>query len=147
MAITRSATARYDGTGKDGKGSLTTQSGVLQDQRYGFQSRFEDGPGTNPEELIAAAHAGCFTMALSFGLAKEGITNARLETTARVKLEQEGDGFTVTRSDLALTADVPDLDEQRLRALAEEAEKNCPISKLLKAEIGLTVTIGAAAPA
>ena len=85
MAITRFATARYDGTGKDGKGSLTTQSGVLQDQRYGFQSRFEDGPGTNPEELIAAAHAGCFTMALSFGLAREGITDARLETTARVE--------------------------------------------------------------
>ena len=81
------------------------------------------------------------------GLAKEGITNARLETTARVKLEQDGDGFTVTRSDLALTADVPDLDEQRLRALAEEAEKNCPISKLLKAEIGLTVTVGAGAAA
>ena len=97
MAITRFATARYDGTGKDGKGSITTQSGVLQDQRYGFQSRFEDGPGTNPEELIAAAHAGCFTMALSFGLAREGITDARLETTARVKLEQDGEGFTVTR--------------------------------------------------
>lgn len=147
MAITRFATARYDGTGKDGKGSLTTQSGVLQDQRYGFQSRFEDGPGTNPEELIAAAHAGCFTMALSFGLAREGITDARLETTARVKLEQDGEGFTVTRSDLTLTADVPDLGEERVRALAEEAEKNCPISKLLKAEIGLTVNIGAPAAA
>jgi osmotically inducible protein OsmC len=147
MAITRFATARYDGTGKDGKGSLTTQSGVLQDQRYGFQSRFEDGPGTNPEELIAAAHAGCFTMALSFGLAREGITDARLETTARVKLEQDGEGFTVTRSDLTLTADVPNLGEERVRALAEEAEKNCPISKLLKAEIGLTVNIGAPAAA
>jgi osmotically inducible protein OsmC len=147
MAITRFATARYDGTGKDGKGSLTTQSGVLQDQRYGFQSRFEDGPGTNPEELIAAAHAGCFTMALSFALAREGITDARLETTARVKLEQDGEGFTVTRSDLTLTADVPDLGEERVRALAQEAEKNCPISKLLKAEIGLTVNIGAPAAA
>jgi len=147
MAITRFATARYDGTGKDGKGSLTTQSGVLQDQRYGFQSRFEDGPGTNPEELIAAAHAGCFTMALSFGLAREGITDARLETTARVKLEQDGEGFSVTRSDLTLTADVPNLSEERVRALAEEAEKNCPISKLLKAEIGLTVNIGAPAGA
>jgi len=147
MAITRFATARYDGTGKDGKGSLTTQSGVLQDQRYGFQSRFEDGPGTNPEELIAAAHAGCFTMALSFGLAREGITDARLETTARVKLEQDGEGFTVARSDLTLTADVPNLSEQRVRGLAEEAEKNCPISKLLKAEIGLTVTIGVPAAA
>ena len=147
MAITRFATARYDGTGKDGKGSLTTQSGVLQDQRYGFQSRFEDGPGTNPEELIAAAHAGCFTMALSFGLAREGITDARLETTARVKLEQDGEGFTVTRSDLTLTADVPNLSEERVRALAEEAEKNCPISKLLKAEIELTVNIGVPAAA
>jgi osmotically inducible protein OsmC len=147
MAITRFATARYDGTGKDGKGSITTQSGVLQDQRYGFQSRFEDGPGTNPEELIAAAHAGCFTMALSFGLAREGNTDARLETTARVKLEQDGEGFTVTRSDLTLTADVPNLGEERVRALAEEAEKNCPISKLLKAEIGLTVNIGAPAAA
>lgn len=147
MAITRFATARYDGTGKDGKGSFTTQSGVLQDQRYGFQSRFEDGPGTNPEELIAAAHAGCFTMALSFGLAREGITDARLETTARVKLEQDGEGFSVTRSDLTLTADVPNLSEERVRALAEEAEKNCPISKLLKAEIGLTVNIGAPAGA
>jgi len=147
MAITRFATARYDGTGKDGKGSLTTQSGVLQDQRYGFQSRFEDGPGTNPEELIAAAHAGCFTMALSFGLAREGITDARLETTARVKLEQDGEVFSVTRSDLTLTADVPNLSEERVRALAEEAEKNCPISKLLKTEIGLTVNIGAPAGA
>ncbi len=120
---------------------------MLQDQRYGFQSRFEDGPGTNPEELIAAAHAGCFTMALSFALAREGITDARLETTARVKLEQDGEGFTVTRSDLTLTADVPDLSEDRVRALAEEAEKNCPISKLLKAEIGLTVNIGVPAAA
>ena len=77
---------------------------MLQDQRYGFQSRFEDGPGTNPEELIAAAHAGCFTMALSFALAREGITDARLETTARVKLEQDGEGFTVTRSDLTLSS-------------------------------------------
>jgi osmotically inducible protein OsmC len=145
VAITRWATARYDGTGKEGKGQLTTQSGVLTDQRYGFHSRFENEPGTNPEELIAAAHAGCFTMALSFALAKEGVTDAQLETTARVKLEQEGDGFTVTRSDLQLTAEVPDFDEGKLRSLAEEAKKNCPISKLLKAEMELTVTIGAAA--
>ncbi|HVU30077.1 MAG TPA: OsmC family protein [Sphingomicrobium sp.] len=147
MAITRWATARYDGTGKDGKGEITTQSGVLTDQRYGFHTRFENEPGTNPEELIAAAHAGCFTMALSFALAKEGVTDARLETKARVKLEQEGEGFTVTRSDLELKADVPDLDESRLRALAEEAKKNCPISKLLKADMDLTVTVGAGAEA
>jgi osmotically inducible protein OsmC len=147
MAITRWATARYDGTGKDGKGALTTQSGVLQDQRYGYQSRFEEGPGTNPEELIAAAHAGCFTMALSFALAKEGVTDARLETTARVRLDQDGAGFTVSRSDLQLTADVPNLDEGRLRALAEDAKKNCPISKLLKADMDLTVQVGVGATA
>jgi osmotically inducible protein OsmC len=147
MAITRSATARYDGTGKEGKGTLTTQSGVLQDQRYGFHSRFEDGPGTNPEELIAAAHAGCFTMALSFALAKEGVSDARLETTAKVTLVPEGDGFTVTRSDLQLTADVDGIDESRLRELAEQAKRNCPISKLLKAEMELTVNVGAAAEA
>lgn len=143
MAITRSATARYDGTGKEGKGLLSTQSGVLSDQRYGFHTRFEDEPGTNPEELIAAAHAGCFTMALSFALAKEGITDARLETKARVRLDQEGSGFTVTRSDLELTADVPGIEEDRLRALAEDAKKNCPISKLLKAEMDLKVTVAA----
>lgn len=143
MAITRSATARYDGTGKDGKGHLTTQSGVLSDQAYGFNTRFGDERGTNPEELIAAAHAGCFTMALSFALAKEGITDARLETTARVKLEQDGDGFKVSRSDLDLTADVPGLDDDRLKAMAEDAKANCPISKLLNADMDLTVHAGA----
>ena len=147
MAITRWATARYEGTGKEGKGQLTTQSGVLEDQRYGFHTRFEDAPGTNPEELIAAAHAGCFTMALAFALAKEGVSDAQLETTARVTLEPEGDGFTITRSDLQLTADVPQLDEDRLRALADGAKKNCPVSKLLKAATDLTVKVGAGAAA
>lgn len=145
MAITRSATARYQGVGKEGQGSLSTQSGVLEDQRYGFNTRFGDERGTNPEELIAAAHAGCFTMALSFALAKEGIADARLETVARVKLEQEGEGFKITRSDLELTADVPDIDQERLRSLAENAKNNCPISKLLNAEMNLDVRIGAAA--
>ena len=145
MAITRTATARYEGTGKDGKGSLTTQSGVLDNQPYGFNTRFGDERGTNPEELIAAAHAGCFTMALSFALAKEGIANANLETTARVKLEQDGEGFKVTRSDLDLVADVPDLDEGKLRSIAADAKENCPISKLLDAEIDLTIRVGAAA--
>jgi osmotically inducible protein OsmC len=143
MAITRTATARYDGTGKNGQGSLTTQSGVLQDQRYGFNTRFGDERGTNPEELIAAAHAGCFTMALSFALAKQGITDARLETTARVTLEQDGDSFKVSRSDLDLTADVPGLGQEKLQNLAEDAKKNCPISKLLNADMDLTVHAGA----
>lgn len=145
MAITRTATARYEGVGKEGKGLLTTQSGVLDNQPYGFNTRFGDERGTNPEELIAAAHSGCFTMALSFALAKEGIKDARLETTARVKLEQDGDGFKVTRSDLDLVADVPDLDEDRLRSLAREAKENCPISKLLDADMDLTIRVGAAA--
>ena len=136
--ITRSASARYQGMGKDGQGWVSTQSGVLKDQKYGFNTRFEDGPGTNPEELIAAAHASCFTMALSFGLAKEGVTEGTLETEARVKLEKDGEGFSVTRSDLTLTADVP-LDEARLRELAEDAKKNCPISKLLNAEMNLEI--------
>ena len=136
--ITRSASARYQGMGKDGQGWVTTQSGVLKEQKYGFNTRFEDGPGTNPEELIAAAHASCFTMALSFGLAKEGVTEGTLETEARVKLEKDGEGFSVTRSDLTLTADVP-LDEARLRELAEDAKKNCPISKLLNAKMSLEV--------
>lgn len=145
MAITRTATARYQGVGKDGKGTLSTQSGVLESERYGFNTRFGDEKGTNPEELIAAAHAGCFTMALSFALAKDGVTDARLETTARVKLEPEGEGFRVTRSDLELTADVPSIDEDRLRSLANDAKKNCPISKLLNADMTLDIRIGAPA--
>ena len=138
MAIVKSGSARYEGLGKDGKGHVSTGSGALADQPYGFNTRFEDGPGTNPEELIAAAHASCFTMALSFGLAKEGVTEGTLETEARVKLEKDGEGFSVTRSDLTLSADVP-LDEARLRELAEDAKKNCPISKLLNAEMNLEV--------
>ena len=136
--ITRTATARYQGMGKDGQGWVSTQSGVLKDQKYGFHTRFENEPGTNPEELIAAAHAGCFTMALSFALAKEGVTEGMLETEARVRLDQDGDGFRITRSDLTLTADVP-LDEARLRELAEQAKANCPVSKLLNAEMTLEV--------
>lgn len=140
--ITRTATARYQGLGKDGTGWISTESGALDHQRYGFASRFEDGPGTNPEELIAAAHAGCFTMALSFALSRQGITKGTLETTARVKLDRDGDGFKVSRSDLELTADVPDLGEDQLRSAAEDAKKNCPISKLLNAEMDLKVRVG-----
>nr|WP_294169677.1 OsmC family protein [uncultured Sphingomonas sp.] len=139
--ITRTARARYEGMGKTGKGWVSTQSGVLQDQRYGFNTRFENEPGTNPEELIAAAHASCFTMALSFALAGAGVNDGTLESEAQVKLEQDGAGFTVTRSDLKLTASVPGIDEGRLRELAEEAKRNCPISKLLKAEMNLEVEV------
>lgn len=134
--ITRTATARYEGFGKDGKGHVATQSGVL-DNPYGFTTRFENEPGTNPEELVAAAHAACFTMALSFALAKEGLSEGTLETRAAVKLEKDGDGFSVTRSDLTLTAHVPGIDAARFAEVAAGAKANCPISKLLKAEITL----------
>lgn len=134
--ITRTATARYEGFGKDGRGQVSTQSGVLDAQAYGFGSRFEEGAGTNPEELIAAAHAACFTMALSFALAKEGLTDGSLETIAKVKLDKEGEGFRVSRSDLSLTASVAGIDEARFAEIAQGAKANCPISKLLNAEIG-----------
>jgi osmotically inducible protein OsmC len=139
--ITRTATARYEGMGKTGKGWMSTQSGVLQDSRYGFNTRFEGEPGTNPEELIAAAHAGCFTMALSFGLAKAGHEEGQLETEARVKLEQDGEGFKVSRSDLRLRASVPGIEESELKRLAEEAKANCPVSKALNVEMTLEVEV------
>lgn len=134
---TRSASARYEGLGKDGKGRVSTQSGVLADQAYGFNTRFENEPGTNPEELIAAAHASCFTMALAFALAKEGLSEGTLDTSAKVTLDKDGDGFKVTRSDLVLKAKVPGIDAARFAEVAEGAKKNCPISKLLNAEITL----------
>lgn len=139
---TRTATARYQGFGKDGKGQLTSQSGVLEATPYSFNTRFGDEKGTNPEELIAAAHAGCFTMALSFALARAGFSEGTLETTASVKLEQDGEGgFKITRSDLKLTATVPGIAQDQFEALAKGAEANCPVSKLLKAEIGLEWTL------
>ncbi len=138
---TRTATARYSGFGKEGKGAITTQSGVLTNQFYGFNTRFEDEPGTNPEELIAAAHAGCFTMALSFGLARAGYSEGTLETKAAIKLEQKDGGFAITRSDLTLTASIPSIDPAEFEKLAKDAEANCPVSKVLNAEITLTHTL------
>lgn len=138
---TRTATARYSGFGKEGKGAITTQSGVLTDQFYSFNTRFEEEPGTNPEELIAAAHAGCFTMALSFALARAGYPDGTLETKAAIKLEQKDGGFAITRSDLTLTASVPGIEPAEFEKLAKEAEANCPVSKVLNAEITLTHTL------
>ena len=134
--ITRTASARYEGFGKTGRGHVSTESGALDDLPYDFASRFESESGTNPEELIAAAHAACFTMALSFALAREGLSEGALATTAKVKLDKDGDGFKVSRSDLTLEARVPGIDEARFRTLAESAKAGCPISKLLNAEIG-----------
>jgi lipoyl-dependent peroxiredoxin len=134
--ITRTASARYEGFGKDGRGHVSTESGALDDTPYAFGSRFESDDGTNPEELIAAAHAACFTMALSFALAREGLRDGALATTAKVTLDREGDGFKVSRSDLTLEARVAGIDESRFRQIAESAKAGCPISKLLNAEIG-----------
>ena len=135
---TRSGSASYDGFGKDGKGEVSTQSGVLSHTQYGFGSRFEDGIGTNPEELIAAAHASCFTMALSFALAGAGYTAGRLETTAKVTLDKDGDGFTITKSALELQATVDGITPAQFEEIAAGAKANCPVSKLLNAEITLT---------
>ena len=135
--IVRRGSAKYSGFGKEGKGLVSTQSGVLSDQPYGFNTRFEDKPGTNPEELIAAAHASCFTMALSFALAGAGYTDGDLSTTAKVSLDQDGAGFTVTKSALTLEARVPGIDEAEFGKLADGAKANCPISKLLNCEVTL----------
>lgn len=138
---TRSATARYEGLGRPGRGHITAPSGVLDETPYGFGTRFGDEKGTNPEELVAAAHASCFTMALSFALAGAGFEDGTLETAARVTLDKDGDGFKVTRSDLTLTATVPGIDPADFDRIAADAKANCPISKLLTAEITLTHTL------
>jgi osmotically inducible protein OsmC len=135
--IVRSGSAHYSGLGKDGKGQVSTQSGVLDKQPYGFGTRFENEKGTNPEELIAAAHAACFTMALSFALARAGYSDGQLDTTAKVALDKEGEGFRVTTSALSLRARVPGIDKEEFAKIADDAKANCPISKLLNAEITL----------
>jgi len=138
----RKAKAVWRGTGRDGKGYLSTDSGVLAETSYSFRTRFENENGTNPEELIAAAHAGCFTMALAFGLQAAGHAPTQLTTEAAVTLEKEGQGFRISRSALTLRGEVPNLTEAEFLHLAEDAEKNCPVSKLLKAEITLDAKLG-----
>ena len=133
----RKAKAVWRGTGRAGNGHLSTDSGVLDETPYSFKTRFENEKGTNPEELIAAAHAGCFTMALAFQLQDGGFTATELSTEAAVTLEQEGQGFRITRSALTLRAAVPNLDQPTFARMAGEAEKNCPVSKVLDAEITL----------
>ena len=132
------ATARYEGLGKAGRGHVVSKSGVL-DAPYGFGTRFEGQPGTNPEEMIAAAHASCFTMAASLALAGAGHTDGTLETECQVTLDKDDAGFAVTRAALKLTANVPGIDRAELERLAGEAKAGCPISKLLNCEITLEV--------
>jgi lipoyl-dependent peroxiredoxin len=136
-SMIRKAKAVWHGTGRAGNGTLSTDSGVLDNTPYSFKTRFENEKGTNPEELIAAAHAGCFTMALAFQLQGAGFTPTELSTEAAVSLEPEGQGFRIKRSALTLRASVPNLDDATFNKLAGEAEKNCPVSKVLNAEITL----------
>jgi osmotically inducible protein OsmC len=133
----RKAKAVWRGTGRAGNGDLSTDSGVLSKTPYSFRTRFENEKGTNPEELIAAAHAGCFTMALAFLLQSAGFTPTELSTEAAVSLEPDGTGFRIARSALTLRATVPNLTDAAFSELAKEAELNCPVSKVLKAEITL----------
>ena len=137
MSMTNTGTATYDGLGKGGKGHISTGSGALAAQPYGFQTRFEDKQGTNPEELIAAAHASCFTMALSFMLADAGHEDGKIVTSAEVTLVKDGDSFKVSKSALSTKGTVPGLDQSKFEELAADAKANCPISKLLECEITL----------
>lgn len=129
----RSASAAWHGSIKEGSGTLSTESGTLKDAQYSFKTRFESGVGTNPEELIAAAHAGCFTMALSLQLTENNMVPEELETSATVKLEMLADGPTVTKIHLVTKAKVPGADKDKFDALAQKAKEGCPISRLLKA--------------
>ncbi len=139
--MARKATAVWNGSLKEGKGTISTESGVLSKAPYSFKMRFENERGTNPEELIAAAHAGCFTMALSAQLGNAGITAESLETTASVTLEKQGDGFAITKIHLDLTARIPNADKAAFEKATEAAKAGCPVSKLLKAEITLNAKL------
>jgi osmotically inducible protein OsmC len=141
MKIKRHGSAAWKGGLKDGKGSITTESGALQAYPYGFASRFEGQKGTNPEELIGAAHAGCFTMALSLILGEAKLVAEQMDTSAEVTLEQVEGGFAITAVHLTLKAKVPGADKATFDTLAGKAKAGCPVSKLLKAEITLDATL------
>lgn len=137
----RKASAVWQGDLKKGKGTISTDSGTLKQTQYSFSTRFENGIGTNPEELLAAAHAGCFTMALSAQLGGAGIVAERLETACTITLEKVGDAFAITKSHLDLTASIPGADKAKFDAAVKAAETGCPVSKLFKAEISVTARL------
>ena len=141
MKITRTGSAAWQGGLKDGKGTISTESGALKSYPYGFASRFEGQRGSNPEELIAAAHAACFTMALSLILGEAKLTATQMDTTAKVAIEQVEGGFAITEVHLALKARIPGADQATFEALTAKAKAGCPVSKLLKAEITLEATL------
>lgn len=137
----KKAWAIWQGGIKDGGGTISTETGVLKEAPYGFKARFEDGPGTNPEELIGAAHAGCFSMALSLMLGEAGLTAEKIETHADVTLEKVGEGFEITKSHLRVTAKIPNADQAKFEEIANKAKTGCPVSKLLKAQITMEATL------
>jgi osmotically inducible protein OsmC len=141
--MNRKASAVWQGGLKDGRGTVSTESGVLSDQAYSFSTRFENEKGTNPEELIAAAHAGCFSMALSGQLGAAGLSAERIETTATVTLEKLADGFAITAVLLDVNATIPGADEAKFQAAANNAKSGCPISKLLNAKITMQARLNA----
>ncbi|HUD41727.1 MAG TPA: OsmC family protein [Dokdonella sp.] len=141
MKIQRSGSAQWRGGLKDGQGAISTQSGALKAHPYGFASRFEGVAGTNPEELIGAAHAGCFTMALSLALNKAGFTADQLDTKALVTLEQDDTGFVISSVALTLDAKVPGIEDAQFQEIAADAKANCPVSRLLDTEISLKATL------
>jgi len=143
MAIVKKASAHWEGDLKTGIGSISTETGVLREAPYGFKARFEGGKGTNPEELIGAAHAGCYTMALSGVLAEAGLTAQKLETTAAVTLDKVDGGFAITKVHLTLLATIPGADQAKFEEAANKAKVNCPVSKLLNAEITLDAKLQA----
>ena len=139
----RKASAVWNGGLKDGKGTISTDSGVLSNTQYSFSTRFEAGVGTNPEELIAAAHAGCFSMALSGQLGKAGLTAQSINTTATVRLEKVDEAFAITSVHLEVTARVPGADQQAFETAANNAKAGCPVSKVLNAEITMEAKLEA----
>lgn len=137
----KTASAIWQGGLKDGKGQISTESGALKNNPYGFNTRFENQPGTNPEELIGAAHAGCFSMALSMMLGEAGLTPDRIDTEAQVTLDKQDDGFAITAVHLVLKAKVPGASEEQFKEIANKAKAGCPVSKVLNADITLDATL------
>ena len=137
----KKGSAIWKGSLKEGGGTISSESGVLKNAPYGFKARFEDGPGTNPEELIGAAHAACFSMALSVGLGNAGFTAESIQTEAAVRLEKVGDGFAITHSDLVCVAKIPKIDDKTFQQIAEQTKSGCPVSKVLNAKISLSAKL------
>lgn len=141
MTIKKTASSNWSGDIKSGKGTISTQSGALDNQPYGFNTRFEDKPGSNPEELVGAAHSACFGMALSLALGEAGFTAENINTEAVVSLNEVDDGFAVTHIALEINATIADISNEQFQALCEQTKKGCPISKLLNTEISLNATL------